>query len=147
MGKFAEISSEQVANLSLNGLYDGDQPPSLDALTRLLAKSTGRAWAISEEQDVQGLVWFSVVECEAEIIDIQVGERFRRAGIGESLLAQSFEKLRLCNIRSVFLEVRSGNTAALALYEKLGFVMMGRRGNYYKTAAGREDALTMRCDW
>ena len=147
MGKFAEIGSEQVANLSLNGLYDGDQPPSLDVLTRLLAKPAGRAWAISEEQDVQGVVWFSVVEGEAEIIDIRVGDRFRRTGIGESLLTQSFEKLRWSKIRSVFLEVRSGNTAALALYEKLGFAMLGRRESYYKTAAGREDALTMRCDW
>ena len=147
MGKFAEISSEQVANLSFNGLYEGYQPTSLDALTRLLAKSTGRAWAISEEQDVQGVVWFSVVEGEAEIIDIRVGERFRRTGIGESLLTQSFEKLRLSKIRSVFLEVSFSNTAALALYEKLGFIMTGRRENYYKTAAGREDALTMRCKW
>ena len=147
MGKFREISSEQVANLSLDGLYDSGQPPSLDALTRLLAKPAGRAWAISGAQSIQGVVWFSVVQDEAEIIDIRVVERFRRTGIGESLLTQSFEKLRLSKIRSVFLEVRSSNTAALALYKKLGFAMMGRRENYYKTAAGREDALTMRCDW
>ena len=147
MGKFREISSEQVANLSLDVLYHSEQPPSLDALTRLLAKPAGRAWAISGAQGIRGVVWFSVVEGEAEIIDIRVGERFRRTGIGESLLTQSFEKLRLSEIRSVFLEVRSGNAAALALYEKLGFAMMGRRENYYKTAAGREDALTMRCDW
>jgi len=147
LGKFREISSEQVANLSLDRLYDSDQLPSLDALTRLLAKPAGRAWAISGAHSIQGVVWFSVVQDEAEIIDIRVGERFRRTGIGESLLTQSFEKLRLSKIRSVFLEVRSSNTAALALYEKLGFTMMGRRENYYKTAAGREDALTMRCDW
>ena len=147
MGKFREISSEQVANLSLDGLYHSDQPPSLDALTRLLAKPAGRAWAISEKQHVQGVVWFSVVEGEAEIIDIRVGERFRRTGIGESLLTQSVEKLRLSKIRSVFLEVRSTNAAALALYKKLSFVIMGRRENYYKTATGREDALTMRCNW
>jgi ribosomal-protein-alanine N-acetyltransferase len=147
LGKFAEISLEQLVNLSLNGLYDSNQPPSLDALTRLLARPAGRAWAISQKQVVQGVVWFSVVEDEAEIIDIRVGKRFRRTGIGESLLTQSFEKLRLSKIRSVFLEVRSSNTAALALYEKLGFAMMGHRENYYKSAAGREDALTMRCDW
>ena len=147
MRKFAEICVEQVVNLSLHALYDSDQPPSLDVLTRLLAKPAGRAWAITEEQGVQGVVWFSVVQDEAEIIDIRVGEAFRRTGIGESLLTQSFEKLRLSKIRSVFLEVRSGNAAALALYEKLGFAMMGRRENYYKTAAGREDALMMRCDW
>ena len=147
MGKFAEISLEQLVNLSLNGLYDSNQPPSLDALKHLLARPTGRAWAISQEQVVQGVVWFLVVEDEAEIIDIRVGEVLRRTGIGESLLTQSFEKLRLSEIRSVFLEVRSSNTAALALYEKLGFAMMGRRENYYKTTAGREDALMMRCDW
>ena len=147
MGKFAEISPDEIANLSLNGLYDSDEPPSLDALTRLLAKPAGRAWVISGAQGIQGVVWFSVVQGEAEIIDIRVGERSRRSGIGESLLTQSFEKLRLSEIQSVFLEVRSSNTAALALYEKLGFTMMGRRENYYKTAAGREDALMMRCDW
>ena len=136
-----------MVNLSLDALYDSDQPPSLDVLTRLLAKPAGRAWAITEEQGVQGVVWFSVVQDEAEIIDIRVGEGFRRTGIGESLLTQSFEKLRLSEIRSVFLEVRSSNTAALAFYKKLGFAMMGRRENYYKTAVGREDALMMRCDW
>ena len=147
MDEFKEISSEQVVNLSLDGLYDSDQPPSLDALTRLLAKPAGRAWAISGVQGIQAVVWFSVVQNEAEIIDIRVGEAFRWTGIGESLLTQSFEKLRLSEIRSVFLEVRSSNTAALALYAKLGFAVMGRRENYYETAAGREDALMMRCDW
>ena len=147
MGKFKEISSEQVVNLSLDGLYDSDQPPSLDALMRLLAKPAGRAWAISGPQGVQAVVWFSVVQDEAEIIDIRVGEAFRRTGIGESLLTQSFEKLCLSEIRSVFLEVRSSNTAALALYAKLGFATIGLRESYYKAAAGREDALMMRCDW
>ena len=147
MGEFKEISSDQVVNLSLDGLYDSDQPPSLDALTRLLAKPAGRAWAISGVQGIQGVVWFSVVQDEAEIIDIRVSEAYRRQGVGESLLTQCFEKFRSSEIRTVFLEVSASNTAALALYEKLGFVTMGRRENYYKTAAGREDALTMRCDW
>ncbi len=147
MGKFGELSLEQVANLSLDDLYNSGQSPSLQALTRLLAKPAGRAWTISEEQGVQGVVWFSVVQDEAEIIDVRVSGRYRRTGIGESLLTQSFEKLRLSKIRSVFLEVSFSNTAALALYEKLGFIMTGRRENYYKTAAGREDALTMRCKW
>ena len=147
MGKFAEINSERAANFSLDALYDSDEPPSLDALTRLLEKPTCRAWVISDEQSAQGVVWFSVVKSEAEIIDIRVGKSARRTGIGESLLTQSFEKLHLSQIRSVFLEVGSGNTAALALYEKLGFRTIGRRKNYYKKPTGREDALTMRCDW
>jgi ribosomal-protein-alanine N-acetyltransferase len=96
---------------------------------------------------IEGAVWYLVVKDEAEIIDIRVGKSYRRKGVGESLLTQSFEKLRQSKIRSVFLEVRSTNAAALALYKKLSFVVMGRRENYYETATGREDALTMRCNW
>jgi len=114
---------------------------------RILLQPAGRAWAILGAHGVQGIVWFSVVQDEAEIIDIRVSEAYRRRGVGESLLTQCIEKFRSFEIRTVFLEVSASNTAALALYEKLGFVTMGRRENYYKTAAGREDALTMRCDW
>ena len=113
----------------------------------ILAQPAGRAWVILGAHGVQGIVWFSVVQDEAEIIDIRVSEAYRRRGVGESLLTQCIEKFRSFEIRTVFLEVSASNTAALALYEKLGFVTMGRRENYYKTAAGREDALTMRCDW
>ena len=147
MGKFVPITSDQVTDLSLDTFYDSDQPPSLDSLMHILAQPAGRAWVILGAHGVQGIVWFSVVQDEAEIIDIRVSEAYRRRGVGESLLTQCFEKFRSSEIRTVFLEVSASNTAALALYEKLGFVTMGRRENYYKTAAGREDALTMRCDW
>ena len=37
------------------------------------------------------------------------------------------------------LEVRAGNTAAIQLYEKHGFLLAGRRRNYYEKPV--EDAL------
>jgi len=40
-----------------------------------------------------------------------------------------------------FLEVRAGNHAALALYEKAGFARRGLRRNYYRDPA--DDALIM----
>jgi ribosomal-protein-alanine N-acetyltransferase len=147
LGKIVSITSDQVADFSLDALYDNAQPPSLDSLTRLLARPAGCAWAILGPHGIEGAVWYLVVKDEAEIIDIRVAKSYRRKGVGESLLTQSFEKLRQSKIRSVFLEVRSTNAAALALYKKLSFVIMGRRENYYKTATGREDALTMRCNW
>ena len=39
------------------------------------------------------------------------------------------------------LEVRASNAPAIALYEKYGFVPVGRRKNYYD--APREDAVLM----
>lgn len=37
--------------------------------------------------------------------------------------------------------MRAGNAPAIALYEKLGFVEVGRRKNYYEKP--REDAILM----
>jgi ribosomal-protein-alanine N-acetyltransferase len=44
----------------------------------------------------------------------------------------------------VFLEVRPVNTAAIRLYEAMGFHQSGLRQGYYQSANGREDALVMR---
>ena len=43
---------------------------------------------------------------------------------------------------SLTLEVRVSNAPAIALYEKLGFVQVGRRPNYYRSP--KEDALILK---
>jgi len=40
--------------------------------------------------------------------------------------------------------VRPVNTAAIRLYETMGFRQSGRRQGYYQSPGGREDALVMR---
>lgn len=48
--------------------------------------------------------------------------------------------------KSIFLEVRPSNKAAIKLYEKLGFSEIGVRKNYYPVEGGREDELMFSCD-
>ena len=53
----------------------------------------------------------------------------------------------LLGAEQIFLEVRAGNRAAIALYETSGFAAIGRRIAYYPPThpqAPREDALVMR---
>ena len=57
------------------------------------------------------------------------------------LLRASFNALD--GVDTVTLEVRAGNTAARALYERMGFQIVGHRAEYYSTSQGREDALLM----
>jgi RimJ/RimL family protein N-acetyltransferase len=51
---------------------------------------------------------------------------WRKAGVGVALLTEAVTALRqLDGLRQVYLEVLSGNAAAVALYQRLGFVQYG----------------------
>jgi ribosomal-protein-alanine N-acetyltransferase len=62
-------------------------------------------------------------------------------GIGERVLRQVIEEVKFRGARLITLEVRPSNTAAVSLYKKLGFKMMGIRKGYYSMPP--EDALVL----
>jgi [ribosomal protein S18]-alanine N-acetyltransferase len=74
---------------------------------------------------------------EREILNIAVDPKFRRHGIGRSLLAAE-----LGRGGTHFLEVRESNNAARRLYEMQGFETVGGRNAYYNNP--REAAIVMR---
>lgn len=81
---------------------------------------------------------------EAELMLVAVPPDQRGRGYGRRLVEGAMEAARQRGARTMFLEVRDGNEAALRLYRSLGFTAAGRRQNYYTGAAGeRFDAITM----
>ena len=98
-----------------------------------------------------GYVIFSSAAGESHILNLCVDPACRRQGYAEALLAQAIAVVIVAGAKVMFLEVRVSNSAAIQLYEKLGFVEVGRRHDYYKirgkcanSASGeREDALIM----
>jgi ribosomal-protein-alanine N-acetyltransferase len=62
-------------------------------------------------------------------------------GVGEHVMRQVIEQVRFRGASLITLEVRPSNTAALALYRKLGFKLMGIRKGYYTIPS--EDALVL----
>ena len=127
----------------LEALYSEGEGPPLTFLAELLRRPHGCAWFITEEGAALAVAWFSVVLDEVEIIDIRVAHSHRRQGLGERLLRESLAAL---SARSVFLDVRRTNSPAVAMYEKMGFLQVGVRHNYYQLPSGREDALIMRLE-
>lgn len=84
---------------------------------------------------------------EAELLLIGVPPIDRGRGFGAALMTAVKADARAAGVEAVFLEVRDGNAAALALYRQGGFVAVGRRRDYYRGAgAERFDAITLRCD-
>src|ERR1041385_596038 len=78
---------------------------------------------------------------ELHINNFAVRSEYRRRGIGAALLDRVIQEARRRKATAAFLEVRSGNHAAQALYEKSGFQAIARRANYYSDP--REDAVVM----
>ena len=78
---------------------------------------------------------------DAEITDVAVLPEFRRMGAASELLRALFSAAKERGARYLHLEVRASNAAALALYEKCGFVRDGVRKHFYKNPP--EDAVLM----
>ena len=66
-------------------------------------------------------------EAEAEVLNVAVAPESRRRGLGTAMM----EVLLALPCRFLYLEVRASNAAAIALYERLGFIVSGRRRDYY----------------
>ena len=75
-------------------------------------------------------------------MNLAVAPEWRRRGLGRFLLRLARDLGARRGAREAWLEVRSGNRPALALYESLGFAEAGRRQGYYSRP--REDALLLR---
>jgi [ribosomal protein S18]-alanine N-acetyltransferase len=104
----------------------------------LIARTT------TPEADFKGIAGYVVARetaGELHINNVAVREEFRRRGLGSDLLCRIVEKGKERGARTAFLEVRFGNTAARALYEKWGFKDIARRPNYYSKPL--EDAVVM----
>lgn len=87
-------------------------------------------------------LWRSMGD-EAEILSIAVAPDRRRGGMGRALLDEILISAASEGMRSLYLEVDAGNTAARALYDHAGFQRVGLRKKYYRNGA---DALVLRKD-
>lgn len=106
-----------------------------------LSLATTRGYVAVEGADIFGVLLVQKAGGEGEILTLGVHPSRRRQGIGHDLLNCALTEEGIC---SLFLEVAADNASAIALYEKTGFSLFGRRKGYYRRGAGRVDALNYR---
>jgi ribosomal-protein-alanine N-acetyltransferase len=109
-------------------------PPSAILVARARRAAGPRCRAVA-------LCAFRVIVDELHVLDVAVVPDARRQGLARLLLGLALRAGARAGARVGLLEVRAGNSAALALYASLGFRLAGRRRDYYRGPV--EDAVLL----
>jgi tRNA threonylcarbamoyl adenosine modification protein YeaZ/ribosomal-protein-alanine acetyltransferase len=122
------------------------RPWSADSFSELL-EIPGTIAVLAKVNDAIP-VGLAIARCaadEAEFLTLAVHPDYRRRHIGERLVMATAAGLAKMGSRHVYMEVAATNAGARRLYEKLGFVSVATRQNYYPKPDGdHEDALLMK---
>ncbi|MCP5382537.1 MAG: ribosomal protein S18-alanine N-acetyltransferase [Kordiimonadaceae bacterium] len=102
------------------------------------------SYLISFDGQPIGFILIRSIEDEAEIITFCILPKWFRNGYASYLLEWVINTLQKQSVKRLFLEVRENNDAAIKLYQKCSFKIIGRRKGYYKGHHGEiTDALVM----
>jgi [ribosomal protein S18]-alanine N-acetyltransferase len=124
-------------------LFEGDDPWPADAFLRELAATHIHYVAARADDKLVGYGGIARLgrkpPYEYEIHTIGVDPGYQGRGIGREMLDRL---LNHAEGGTVYLEVRTDNAAAIAMYQSAGFVNIGLRKRYYRVSGA--DAYTMR---
>jgi [ribosomal protein S18]-alanine N-acetyltransferase len=144
VGALTAADAQRCAELEAQ-LFDGDDPWPAVAFNRELASKHNHYVGARTAGTLVGYAGISRLgrkpPFEYEVHTIGVDTAYQGRGIGRRLLD---ELLAFADGGAVYLEVRTDNEAAIALYRSTGFVQIGLRRHYYRVSGA--DAYTMRRD-
>ena len=109
---------------------------------KLLDESINKLLVITNKQEIIGFAVVALVAQQAGLHLIAIHPKAQSQGYGQLILALIIESMP-ASIESFFLEVRVSNCRAIRLYQRLGFVQIGERKDYYRNGLGTEDAIIM----
>ena len=140
------MTSEHVSQVAeLEKLCFGTEAWSEKSVTSELTNQLSLWLVALDGERVSGYVGSQSVLGESDMMNVAVHPDYRRQGIAEKLCLALVEALKEKGNHCLTLEVRASNEPAKALYEKLGFIQVGLRKNYYRNP--REDACILRKEW
>jgi ribosomal-protein-alanine N-acetyltransferase len=96
---------------------------------------------LNEEIIGYSVIMFVLDECH--LLNISIKKNMQKKGYGSYLLNEVIRRASLAYSKTIYLEVRVSNQAAIHLYDKHGFNEMSIRKDYYRAKEGREDAVLM----
>ncbi len=113
---------------------EGEAPWSAENFKNLLDNPVCDCWLFYSGYDPVGLILFTSIVGEIEIITLGVSPTCQGEGLATEMLSQLMKFSKGSSIDNIHLEVRADNAAAIKLYKNAGFHIIGDRPNYYKLA-------------
>ncbi len=139
--RIERVKKEHLAGIAALEALCFDAPWSRQALELLVGDTALGFACLDEEGTPVSYVGMITVLDEGQITNVATHPDHRRRGLGGRVLAALLAEARRRALSTVTLEVRQSNAAAIALYEKHGFSVVGQRNHFYKNP--REHALVM----
>ncbi len=96
--------------------------------------------------EIRGYIIFSTVLDEAHLLNLCIDPYYQNKGYGKAFLNWLMNHTKESGSKTLYLEVRASNHAAIYLYESMGFNEMGIRPDYYPAKNGKEDAHLFACE-
>jgi len=103
-------------------------------------------WGLQEGDQLIGYCIQTQAAGENHLLNLCIAPDWQKQGLGSLLLSHAIRLARMQNCYCIFLEVRPSNPAGIQLYAKNGFIIVGQRPDYYRSAEGKEDAIVMRLE-
>ena len=116
-------------------------PWSERSITDLISTEGAMCYTAKDGDKVIAYVLGRIIAPEGEIYRIATLPEYRKRGIAYRLLDYAYKTEKGHGLEVLFLEVRTQNVAARALYRAYGFDEVGVRKNYYKDPV--DDAIIM----
>ncbi|KAJ3682206.1 hypothetical protein LUZ60_014779 [Juncus effusus] len=114
-------------------------------LYAVIDEGTGRGGEKEVESEIIGYAMYSfVTSLSASITKLAVKDGYRRQGHGEELLRAAIEKCKRRKIHRICLHVDPARSAAVSLYQKIGFEIDATVKSYYSS---ERDAYRMYIDF
>ena len=83
---------------------------------------------LMSKKQIIGILQFSWNKSDCDIISIGIIKKFQKMNYGKILV----EYLKSLNFKNIYVEVSADNKNAILFYQKLNFLRIGLRKNYYK---------------
>lgn len=100
-------------------------------------------WLLMEDDEIAAYSVLSAAAGESHLLNLCVRKTSQRRGYGRELMEHMLKLAKRHDADVCLLEVRPSNTAAIDLYEKMDFVEVGVRPDYYPAKNGHEDAVIL----